>query len=237
MAVQQIESFEPVAGTHTQVLIDSWYHCKAVRKAAQKRGWVLSGGLKSNRVMRRTTADGHREWLKLSEYAHQLRDEDWNEVTWPSEQGGQVLFVHLVCTWMRKLGLTLLMITCHDRHLPLNSVRCWGSTNLSLTARTLIDILAVRWEVETFFEYEKDLLGSDHYQVMKAQAVVRFWTLIACLMCFLEEQRATAKQAGQTCGEMRRDIQADHKRNLLAWLESQFKAGQSVAQLAEQLAL
>lgn len=44
----------------------------------------------------------------------------------------------------------------------------------------------VRWEVETFFEYEKDLLGSDHYQVMFRQAIVRFWTLTACLQCFLK---------------------------------------------------
>jgi hypothetical protein len=30
MAANQIEGFEPVAGTHTHVLIDSWYHCKQV---------------------------------------------------------------------------------------------------------------------------------------------------------------------------------------------------------------
>jgi hypothetical protein len=52
MAVSQIESFDPVVGTHTHVLIDCWYHCKQVRRAAQKRGWDVSGGLKSNRVMR-----------------------------------------------------------------------------------------------------------------------------------------------------------------------------------------
>jgi hypothetical protein len=237
LAVAQIESFEPVADTQTHVLIDSWYHCKAVRKAAQKRGWAVSGGLKSNRVMRRITAEGQREWLKLSEYASQLKAEDWSEVTWPSEQGGQPLYAHLICTWIRKLGPTLLLITCHDRTAPLKSVRYWGSTQLNRTAQALIDILAVRWEVETFFEYDKDLLGSDHYQLMKAQAILRFWTLTACLMCFLEEQRAVTEQAGQTCGDIRREIQADHRRNLLAWLDAQFKAGRSVAQLAEQLAL
>ena len=47
--------------------------------------------------------------------------------------------------------------------------------------------------VETFFEYVKDLLGSDHYQLMSAQAILRFWTLIACLMAFLEEQRAAER--------------------------------------------
>ncbi len=59
MAVDEIECFDPVADTHTHVLVDSWFHCKRVRKAAQKRNWDLSGGLKSNRTMRlvRTAAE------------------------------------------------------------------------------------------------------------------------------------------------------------------------------------
>jgi hypothetical protein len=39
MAVQQIETFEPVPGTPTHVLVDNWYHCKRVRKAATQRDW------------------------------------------------------------------------------------------------------------------------------------------------------------------------------------------------------
>jgi hypothetical protein len=76
MAVSQIEGFDPTVDTHTHVLIDSWYHCKRVRKAAQKRDWDVSGGLKSNRVMRLIAADGSREWLKLSAYASGLDRSD-----------------------------------------------------------------------------------------------------------------------------------------------------------------
>ena len=101
----------------------------------------------------------------------------------------------------------------------------------------MVDILAIRWEIETFFEYEKDLLGSDHYQVMTAQAVVRFWTLIACLMCFLEEQRAAVPEQHLTCGDVRRSIQHEHRMNLLLWLEERFKDGRSIEQICRQLAL
>jgi hypothetical protein len=52
LAVSEIEGFEAVPGTHTHVLVDSWYHCKRVRKAAQQRSCDISGGLRSNRVMR-----------------------------------------------------------------------------------------------------------------------------------------------------------------------------------------
>lgn len=237
MAVNQIEGFEPVTGTHTHVLIDSWYYCKQVRRAAQKRGWEVSGGLKSNRVMRQIKADGSREWFKLSEYAAGLDCDDWQEVVWPSEQGGQKLYAHLVQTWIRKLGPTLILITCHDPDEPLKSVRYFGSTVLNLETQALINILAVRWYIETFFEYDKDLLGSDHYQLMTAQAILRFWTLTACLLCFLEELRATSHSQLATCGDARRTLQDEHRRNLLFWLKAQFQAGFTVDQISILLAL
>ena len=237
MAVNQIKDFKPVVDTHTHVLMDSWYHCKRVRKPAQKRGWDVSGGLKSNRMMRLIHEDNRREWLKLSEYAADLDRNDWQEIIWPSEQGGQKMYAHLVCTWIRKLGPTLLLITCHDLDQPLNSIRYWGSTRLDLNAQALVDILALRWQIETFFEYDKDLLGSDHYQLMSVQAILRFWTLTACLMCFLEEQRATSIPRLNTCGDARRKIQDDHRRNLLIWLKEQFQSGCTVEQISVQLAL
>ena len=237
MAVDEIGNFEPATGTQTHVLVDSWFHCKQVRKAAQKRNWNFSGGLKSNRVMRLIAEDGTREWLKLSEYATRLKREDWHEVTWPSEKGGQKMYAHVICTWVRKLGPTLLMITCHDLDHPLKSIRYWGSTVLDLDAQTFVDILAIRWQIETFFEYAKDLLGSDDYQLMSALGIQRFWTLVSCLLCFLEELRADDPDTLITCGDARHAIQYEHRRNLLLWFEERFKNGCSVDQICDQLAL
>jgi len=237
MAVNQIETFEPVAGTHTHLLIDIWYHCKRVQKAAKQRGWDVSGGLKSNRVMRLIDEDGNREWLKLSKYAAGLDRDDWQEVVWPSQQGGQQMYAHLALTWVRKLGPTLVLVTCHDLNEPLKSVRYWGTTMLDLTAQDLVNILAIRWEIETFFEYDKDLLGSDHYQLMSAKAILRFWTLTACLISFFEELRANPELHLITCGDAKRMLQQDHCTNLLYWLMDQFHAGLSVDQICVLLAL
>ncbi len=237
MAVEEIEHFEPVRNTHTHVLIDTWYHCKRVRKTAQRRGWDVSGGLKSNRKMRLIAEDGSRKWIRLSQYAEQLEPEDWQEVTWPSQQGGQKWYAHIVQTWIRKLGPTLLMITCQDPYQPLNSVRYWGSTVLYLSAQEFVDLIAIRWNIETFFEYDKDLLGSDHYQLMSAEAILRFWTLTACLLCFLDERRACSEDIALTCGDARRMIQYDHRIRLLEWLHDQFNSGLTVDQVRYQLAL
>jgi hypothetical protein len=235
MAVEEIEQFTPVAGTKTHVLIDSWYHCRQLRRAAQKRGWEVSGGLKSNRWMRRIAPDGSREWLKLADYAAGLSREAWHEVVWPTQQEeAHKVYAHLVCTWVRKLGPTLLLITCHDLDAPAKTRRFSGSTVMNLDAQALVDILAIRWQVETFFEYEKDLLGSDHYQVKTRQAVLRFWTLTACLLYFLETQRTTNPL---TCGDVRRHIQHVHRRNLLTWLATRCQDGLWIEQIALQLAL
>ena len=79
-----------------------------------------------------------------------------------------------------------MLITRTSLNTPLKQARFWGSNFLDQDLQTLVDSLAVRWEIEVFFEYAKDLLGSDHYQLMTAQAIIRFWTLIACLtLCSL----------------------------------------------------
>lgn len=235
LAVAEIEAFAPVADTHTHVLIDSWYHCRRVRRAAQQRGWDVSGGLKSNRKLRIRTADGIQQWVELNEYAAGLDEAAWTEALWPAQQGGRTVYAHAVRTWVRKLGPTLVLITRESLTQPLAEARYWGSTLLTADAQTVINALAMRWEIETLFENDKDLLGSDHYQVMRATAVVRYWTLIACLAYFLDKQRASmqAEQPARhiTWGDVRRAIQLEHRHNFLVWLEAQIRDGVTADQL------
>ena len=236
LAVQEIEQFQPVTGTHTHLLVDSWFHCKRVRRTAQQRGWDVSGGLKRNRTMRLINPDGSRTWLKLADYAAQLKPADWQLAGWPSQQGDRPVYVHTVQTWIRKLGPTLLLITCRDPNNPDQLLRFWGSTLVAADAQTLINALAVRWSIEVLFEDIKDLLGADHYQLMSAEAIVRFWTLIACLGYFLDEQKALRAECA-TWGDVRRALQKEHQHNLLAWLKAQFTSGLSVQQIGTQLTI
>ncbi len=240
LAVAEIQEFEPVPTAHTHVVTDTWYHCRRVRRAAQRRGWDVSGGLKHNRWMRRTAADGSREYVRVSDYAATLDRTDWQEATWPSQEGGRPVYVHAVRTWVRGLGPSLLLITRQSWDQPLENVRYWASTLVNADAQTVIDILALRWDIEVFFEDYKDLLGGDHYQLMSTTAIVRFWTLVSCLAYFLDRQRVTlqTKQPGEriTWGDARRALQLEHQQNLLAWLEGQFRSGVTSDQLGVQLA-
>jgi len=135
------------------------------------------------------------------------------------------------------LGPTLLMITCQDPKQPEETIRYWGSTVLDLDAQPFIDIVAIRRSIETFFECDKDLLSSDHYQVISIQAILRFWTLTSCMLYFLGEQRASLNDAVLTYGDARRIIQYDHRIRLLEWLETQFRSGVTIDQVRYQLAI
>jgi len=237
MAKKEIENFHPIEGTHTHILTDTWYLCKKLIKAAKKRGWDFTGGLKKNRIMRLIKADRSRELVTLSQYATRLAPEDWQVVNWPSRQGGHKCYAHIINTWIRKLGPTLLLVTCKDPYASQKSFRFWGSTVSDMDAQTFVDTLAIRWNIETLFEYDKDLLGSDHYQLMSAEAILRFWTLISCLLCFLDEQRSFMKSPNLTYGEIRRIIQMDHMERFIHWIIDQFNSGISAEQLFLRLAL
>lgn len=244
LAVQTIMDFESAEQTQTHVLVDSWYHCAKLRKATRQKGFELSGGLKSNRLIRVKVqvagAPAQLEWQVLKEYAAGLGPDDWQELWWSGMRGGQAIYAHTVRTKVSKLGATLVVLTKPTLDSPVSQVRYWGSTLLKADAQTVLDCLAKRWAVEVFFEDAKDLLGSDHYQVMRAEAVERFWALIALVGSFLDERRALMSQleAGKphSWGESRGQIQSEHRINLLRWLQKQFRDTVAVEDLAVYLA-
>ncbi|HOV49541.1 MAG TPA: hypothetical protein PLM06_13005 [Anaerolineae bacterium] len=45
------------------------------------------------------------------------------EISWPRANDEQKLYAHLVPTWVRELGPTLVLMTCHDPEEPLKFVR------------------------------------------------------------------------------------------------------------------
>jgi len=231
LAVQTVETFEPVAGTHTHLLVDIWYMCHRLRKATRQRGWDLSGGLKRNRKIRLIDPDGTRRWLTLSAYAATLTPADFEAVIWPSEQGGRTVHAHRRKTFVRKFGPAQILVTRESLEAPPERWRYWVTSLMEADTQTVVNVLAIRWNIETLFEDSKELLGLDHYQVMTAQAILRFWTLAACVACFLDEQRARmspkAPPRHVSRGEVRQWVQEQHRHNLLDWIGGQFQAGRS----------
>src|SRR6266849_501402 len=121
-----IREFEPVAGTKTHILLDSWYCAKCLWRAARERDFLITTGLKSNRWLRipdETTPVGWR-WQKLSDYLASLTEQDFVQMPWP--RGGKKVYVHVLTTSVRKLYRCQILIVRHSLDAPLSQARYWA---------------------------------------------------------------------------------------------------------------
>jgi len=238
MAYEEVTTFQPPADTHTHLLIDSWYAAKRIWRAALRRGWDVTGGLKANRIIRKITADGKREWLAVSQYAAGLQTEDYTRVAWPTEEGDKVVYAHLVKTWVRGLGPCQVLIVKLDPNDDLAHTRYWATSRLDDTLEQVVGHAAQRWTIESLFADFKELMGSDHYQVRCAQGIVRFWSLGLCLYQFLDEIRANHRRLwgeSLTLGQARQQIRECHWEQLLDWIFDRIAAGVTQAEIRQAL--
>ena len=236
MAVNTVTDFEPAEQTRTHVLADSWFACRKLWRAAKKRGFAISGGLKANRKMRLAEAEGKSVYVSLSAYAASLTPEQFSECRWPSASEGKAVWVHRVRTFVRKLGPCQVLVVRSSLDATLKQTRYFVTSLLEADTETILAILAIRWKIETFFDDLKELFGSDHYQMMSATSILRFWTLGCCAYMFLEEQRAQRGMAGCSIGTIRRQIDKEHQSHLLEWLQQGFQSESGPKEMRQRLA-
>lgn len=232
--------FVPVAQTTTHVLLDSWYSCKFIWRIARERGFLVTSGLKSNRWLRvddPAVPEGWR-WQRLSEYAASLPASAYQQVTWPNGDH-KTVFVHVCSTRIRKLYCCQVVIVRPSLNYPPQTVRFWASTDLTANTLTLIRHIAMRWEIEVFFEDCNDVLGLDHYQLLYADAILRFWTFVMVAYVFLDEQRtrlSAQQHAHVSMGQARHAIQYTHYCHLIDWFHTQFSNGVTPDMLYDSIA-
>jgi len=238
----RIRTFEPVPGTQTHVLLDSWYLAKVIWQAARARGFLITGGLKCNRSLRvedDTAPQGWR-WQKLSDYTAGLKAEDYVRCTWPNQSTQRQVYVHVVTTRVKKLYCCQVVIARESLDAPLSQASYWASSDLEADVETLLTHITSRWDVEVFFGDGKELLGLDQYQLMSATAILRFWTLALVAYTFLDEQREQLQAQEQrhvTIGEARREVQHVHQRHLIQFIHERALAGVALEDLYTLLAV
>ncbi len=239
---EQLRAFEPLPGTRTHVLLDSWFAAKRLWKTARERGFLITSGLKSNRQLRIDDAEapGGWRWQSLAEYAASLSEDDYQAVVWPSqEEEPRQVWVHVVRTRVRKLYRCQVLLVKESRDALAKEVRFFASSDLQADVQTLVAHVAARWAIEVLFADGKELLGLDQYQVMSAAAIIRFWTLAWAAFCFLEEEQARlrAEQMGHvTLGEARRVVQRRQWQQVITSLYEEITAGVASQTLIDRLA-
>jgi hypothetical protein len=235
--IAAIKVLVPVPGTSTHILVDSWYTCRRLWRTALARGFAITGGIKRNRWLRLPDPQqpgGHRK-VRLSHYLKELAPEDFVIVPW---RGRQVA-VHLVRTFIYKLGACQVLVVKEHPDAPPESARCWASSDLQADVVRVASYAAQRWDIETWIEDAKGVLGLDHYQLTAADAVVCFCHLVACCYLYLDEVRTQLVDQGQvgaTMGDALRYQQKSQYHLLLEWLKEQFAQGRSVNEVEALLA-
>lgn len=228
LSLEVVESFQPLANTHTHVLVDSWYLNKRLWKATKRRGWDITGGLKSNRRLRLEDSQGTVTWPTLSEFATSLSAEDFQEVNWPSLEGSQTVYAYLLRTQVKRLGACQVLIIREKRDDPTSSTRFFATSRLQDTLEQVVATAAKRWTVETLFADFKELMGSDQYQLHSAQAIQRFWALALCLYQFLDSLRQRLQRLENrhvSLGEARAWLLERHEHLQITWICSLAEQG------------
>jgi hypothetical protein len=223
-----IGTFEPVAGTVTHLLLDTWYSAKSMWRVAREGGFLITSGRKCNRGPRVEDPSAPKGWVwqQLPDYTAQLCESDYLHLKWP--KGKEEVYVHVVTTRVRKLYTCQVVIVRQSLDAPLSQARYWASSDLQASPETLLSHIAARWDIEVLKGSGKEEPGLDQYQLMSATALLRFWTLARLSYVFLEEERDRLQvqwQRAVTIGEARREIQRCHRRHLLNWLHEQFQSG------------
>jgi hypothetical protein len=241
LAEEVIRTFEPVPGTRTHALMDSWYTCRRLWRLALGRGWAITGGLKSNRKLRVEVPEQGRVYCALSEYAASLTVDDFTEVDWPHEDGSsRKVYGHLVKTFVRKLGPCQVLIVKERLDQPIKEVRYWATSEREADLTTVVGWVAQRWAIEQFIADVKEEFGTDQYQIRSAKGLVRFWHLGFLGYLFLAEQRAALLAEGAdgelTIGQTRRRQQKRHRHLLLDWLQARYAEGYTPEQVDQLLA-
>lgn len=242
LMIDFIKTFEPVADSQTHVLLDSWYTAKKVWKAARSRGFLITSGLKCNRSLRIEDPDDEKNWWwqRIDEYADSLPDSEWQYVRWPNHTSERWVYVHVVQTRIKKLYRCQLIIVRGQLETgdKKDKIRFWASSDLKADIQTLLKHIATRWDIEVLFADTKEILGLDHYQLMSATAIVRFWTLVMAAYYFLDGIRYQLEQQTEqhtTIGDAWRHIQAIHWCHFIDWIHQEFKFGWKPADLYQEL--
>lgn len=239
LALDVVETFSPLAATHTHVLVDSWYVSKRMWKAVKRRGWDLTGGLKRNRKLRIVDAEGELAWIRVDDFTDELPAEQFQAVVWPSQAGERTVYAHLLRTRVKKLGACQVLIIKPTAEASADQARFFITTRLKDSLEQVVQAAALRWTIETLFADFKELMGSDHYQLRSAEAIRRFWALGLCLYQFLDRLRLRLSRLQKqhvTLGETIAWLREQQHHRMIHWICSFAAEGVSTQTIQQALA-
>ena len=232
MAYRMIEAYEALPDTQTVVMTDSWYVSQDILRLCKQRQFHFIGAVKSNRK------------LKIGQHNQQVKQ--WKDVLPKSRLERVKVKGNYYKGWTTTQSATL---SCGQSvKLLINrrvGVQKWHyliSTDLTLSARTILASYLIRWEVENFYRAAKQILGWGDYQMRQLTAIDNHVLLMMVTYTYLEIQRrdaldqATEDDAHFTLGDLQRQHQRLAQRSTIALVFTLTQQGLGLEDIYERLA-
>jgi len=230
MVRKQILNFEPLPGTETCVLVDSWFSGWPIISAVKSRedeGFHLISGLKKSRNIYRR--DGSKVNLKTR--ASELERQHYEQV----KANSRTFYVYRYEGKVSRAGDApcVVLICRNDLSNPKDKPFFIFCTRTDLTNQQIIVRYLKRWGIETGYRNGKQLLGQDEYQGRSTLGTIRHWCLGRVIYTYLELRRVNSlltqkrDQALRTLGDVCRAVKRAVLRALVEWLYDLFQARQN----------
>lgn len=250
-AAAMIRSLPLAPRSEVVVLGDTAYEAQVVRAACQERGftWIFPAnpervyeGSKGHRPQLRSRL---KDWSRLSrttiklhaatgEYARYRRLSKWRLGL---KHKPRVYYAYQEKRVVRRVGGVLLVFSTMKPNLVSatpDDVKILMTNATSLTARQVIELYSLRWQIELFFKELKSTLGFAQYRFRRFQAV-RAWVEAAILtVLFLETLRAERMQNRSLRQQARRWWEAQRLHGLSAAFQQEC-TGRQLKYLADRL--
>lgn len=174
--VKQIAEELPMAPTTSYLLCDSWYVCEKVVNAFICKGFHTVGALKTNRILYPYGVK-----MKVHEFAEKLIEAQCRELFHLVTVKGRKYYVYRYEGNLNGIENAAVLLSYPAKSFgKVKTLRAFICTNAALSDQEILNLYAVRWEIEVYFRDCKSKLAIDKYQIRSSNGIKRLW-LIASL--------------------------------------------------------
>lgn len=250
-AADMIRTLSLPANAEVVVLGDTAYDAKVVQQACAERGYIWIMPANPERVyagprgQRPKVRSRLKDWTSLSPQTLKLRASAGPLAVYRRlskwrvglKTKPRVYYAYQEESDVRSVGRVRLVFSTPKPNLSQatpDDVKILMTNATHLSAREIIDLYTLRWQIELFFKELKSTLGFAQYR-LESFAAVRTWVDAALLtVLFLENQRATRLRDRRLSAERRAWWAAQRLHGLCAAYRQEC-AAQELKYLAERL--
>lgn len=201
------------------VQFDSWYASKRLIKYVRRQGWHVTCGLKSNRTLDGTRVDKRAQALRHKWYTKVVvttADGDKRTYYVRRQEGRLAQVPHHVRVFFSKR---------HPREKSSAYILC---TDLTCSAKQVLQGFAWRWSCEVVNFYLKTQLGLADFRVRSYEAVDKYLVVVHLAWAYVEYRLAHERCAQvKTYGDLIRRHRDEHA---VAWLTEAIEMAIAVGQ-------